>query len=111
MPFLPIRGKVGRDVNAMLLGLVQEAHDLCEAAVLQRDHVLGEALNEREEAALGVEPGVSLQLLVVRLEALDDAADAKLVVGLDSSTVHEGCLCVFIWHREPELVLGNHNEH
>lgn len=44
--------------------------------------MLGQVLIEGQEAALGIEPGVCLQLLVVGLKALDDAADAKLVVAL-----------------------------
>jgi len=44
--------------------------------------VLGEVLDEREEAPLGVEPGVRLDLLVVRLQGLNDAADAELEVAL-----------------------------
>jgi len=44
--------------------------------------VLGHVLYEGEEAALGVVPRVRTQLLVVRLQALDHAGDAKLIVTL-----------------------------
>ena len=50
--------------------------------VSHADHVLGEVLDEGEEAPLGVEPRVRAQLLVVRLEGLDHPRDAELVVSL-----------------------------
>ena len=44
--------------------------------------MLGQILHEAEEAPLGVEPGVGAELLVVRLQGLDHATDAELVVAL-----------------------------
>ena len=44
--------------------------------------MLAEVLHEAEEAPLGVEPGVGAELLVVRLQGLDHAADPELVVPL-----------------------------
>ena len=46
------------------------------------NHVLGQVLYEREETPLCVEPGVRTQLLVIRLQGLDDPRDAELVVAL-----------------------------
>lgn len=42
--------------------------------------MLGQALDEREEAALGIKPRVGLELLIVRLKALYDAAYAKFII-------------------------------
>mmetsp|Transcript_20412 Transcript_20412/g.33105 ORF Transcript_20412/g.33105 Transcript_20412/m.33105 type:complete len:259 (+) Transcript_20412:475-1251(+) len=70
------------DVLSVPLRLVQKRRDLGDGGVLDGDHVLGQVLDEGEEAALGVEPGVRLELLVVRLERLDDARDAELEVAL-----------------------------
>ena len=44
--------------------------------------MLGHVLYKGEEAALGVVPRIRTQLLVVRLQALDHAGDAELVVSL-----------------------------
>mmetsp|Transcript_13709 Transcript_13709/g.29453 ORF Transcript_13709/g.29453 Transcript_13709/m.29453 type:complete len:269 (-) Transcript_13709:1246-2052(-) len=89
----------------MAFCLIQEGHDLCEGAVFEHDHVLGQVLNQCDEAALRIEPGVSLQLLVVGLQALDDAADAKLIVAL--CTVQ--CSDDQVNDAEVEALLARHN--
>ena len=53
-------------------------------SVPDADHVLGQILHQAEEAPLGVEPGVGAELLVVGLQGLDHAADAKLVIALST---------------------------
>ena len=68
------------DVPAVYLAVVQELDALLYDGVPHTDHVLGQVLHQGQEASLGIEPGVSAQLLVVRLQGLDDSADAKLVV-------------------------------
>lgn len=47
---------------------------------LQGDHVLSHTLKECQEAALCIEPGVSFQLLALRLHGFDDSGYAKLIV-------------------------------
>jgi len=64
------------------LAVIQKLEALRDDGVPHADHVLGQVLHQAEKAALGVEPGVRAQLLVVRLQRLDDAADAELVVAL-----------------------------
>ena len=51
-------------------------------AVSQHDHVFGHVLYQRQEAALGVEPRVCPELLLVWLQTLDDSRDAELIVTL-----------------------------
>ena len=60
----------------------QELYALEQHAVAQHDHVLRHVLDERQEAALGVEPRVGAELLLVRLQRLDHARYAELVVAL-----------------------------
>jgi hypothetical protein len=55
---------------------------LIPAGLLERYHMFGEALSQRQEAALGIKPGVCAELAVVWLKALDNTADAKLIVSL-----------------------------
>ena len=62
--------------------MLQELDALLEHGVAEHDHVFGHVLYEGEEAAFGVEPRVRAQLLLVRLQRLDDARDAELVVTL-----------------------------
>ena len=50
--------------------------------VSDADHVFGQILDEGEETPFGVEPGVGPQLLVVRLQGLDDTRNPELVVAL-----------------------------
>ena len=50
------------------------------AIYLEVDHVLGHPLKKCQNAALCIEPGVSLQLSALRLHGLDDSGYAKLVV-------------------------------
>jgi len=47
---------------------------------LQGDHVLSHTLKQCQEAALCIEPGVSFQLLALRLHGFDDSGYAKLIV-------------------------------
>ncbi len=70
------------DVPPVDLTVVQELQALSNDGVPHADHMLGQVLHQAQEAALRVEPGVRAQLLVVRLQGLDDAADAELVVAL-----------------------------
>ena len=51
-------------------------------SISQHDHVLGHIFYHGEEAPLGIKPCVGPQLLLVRLQTLDDTWDAKLVVAL-----------------------------
>ena len=60
----------------------QLLQDVVHGDVLEDQHVLGHVLGQREEAALGVVPGVRVELLVVRVQRLDDARDAELEVAL-----------------------------
>ena len=70
------------DIPAVDLAVVQELQTLCDDGVPHADHMLGQVLHQAEEAALGVEPGVCAQLLVVGLQRLDHPADAELIVAL-----------------------------
>ena len=80
---LAVEGQLlGGDVLAVQLAVVQELNDVVQNLVPQRHHVLGEVLEEGEEAPLGVEPRFHAQLALVRLEGLDDAGDAEVEVGL-----------------------------
>lgn len=47
---------------------------------LQGDHVLSHTLKQCQEAALCIEPGVSLQFLALRLHGFDDSGYAKLMI-------------------------------
>lgn len=47
--------------------------------------MLCQAINKGQEATLGIEPGVCAELGTVWLQALDDSADAKLVVALQQN--------------------------
>lgn len=58
----------------------QELNDLANKGVLQKNEMLGHVLKERQKAALGVEPSVCAQLLLVGLQALHDTRDAELIV-------------------------------
>lgn len=60
--------------------LFEELKAIEERLVREEDHVLGEVLEERQEAALGVEPGLGAELLLHGLKALDHSRDAELVV-------------------------------
>lgn len=69
---------------------LQELNALSNDGVTDHDHVLGHVLNEGEEAALGIEPGVRAQLLVVGLQALYHTRNAKLVVPLRAVQCPDG---------------------
>lgn len=71
-----------RNVLACRLRLVEELQDLLHRRVLQHQQVLRQVLHQGQEAALGVVPRVRVELLVVRLQRLDDARDAELEVAL-----------------------------
>lgn len=47
---------------------------------LECNHVFHHSLKQGQKAALGIEPGISLQLLALWLHRLDDSGDAKLIV-------------------------------
>lgn len=70
------------DVPAVDLAVLEELDALLDDRVPDRDHVLRQVLDERQETPLGVEPSVSPQLFVVRLQGLDDPRNAELVVAL-----------------------------
>ena len=55
---------------------------LLNDSVPDRDHVLGQILDEREKAPFSVEPSVRPQLLVVWLQRLDDTRYPELVIAL-----------------------------
>jgi len=44
--------------------------------------VLGQSLDQAEKTALGIEPGVSSELLLEGFQTLDDTGDAEVVVSL-----------------------------
>ncbi len=67
---------------AVELAAVQKVDDVVQDRVLDDDDVLGHILQQRQQAAFGVEPRVGAQFLVERLQALDDARHAELVVSL-----------------------------
>ena len=73
----------GLDISAVDLTVVQELDTLLDDGVPHTDHVLAQVLDQGQETSLGIEPGVSAKLLVVRLQALDDSADTKLIVTLN----------------------------
>ena len=81
-------------------------------AVSQHDHVLGHVLNERQEATFRVEPRVGAKFLLVRLQALDHAGDAKFVVAFgavqgaarDSQMYH---LSVTTYHQKTKCVCAS----
>ena len=64
----------------LTLAALEELNTLVQESVFHHQHVLCHVLNERQEAALGVVPRVRSQLLLVRLEALDDSRNSELVV-------------------------------
>jgi len=64
--------------------------------LFEHEQVLGEVLNEREEAALGVVPRDAAEFLLVRTQAVHDAFYAELVVA--RLTVHRPI------HRRPSPV-------
>ncbi len=66
----------------LTLAVLEELDAFLQRRVPQHDHMFGHVLDEAEEAALRVEPRVRAQLLLVRLQRLDNARDAKLVVPL-----------------------------
>ena len=51
-----------------------------ESGVFQHDHVFRKVLNERQEAPFSIVPGVSPQLLIIRLQRLYHSADPELIV-------------------------------
>ena len=58
------------DLQPRDLCLVQELQDLVHRRVLQDEHLLAHVLRQGQEAALGVVPGVGVQLLVVGIQGL-----------------------------------------
>ena len=58
----------------------KELNDLADECVFKENQMLGHVLEKSEEAALGVEPRVGAELLLVRLQALHDARNAEFVV-------------------------------
>ena len=70
------------DVLAVKLNRVEEVQDLIERAIGEDKHVLCKRLDQREQAALGVEPGIRAELLLEGLERLDDTRHAEVVVAL-----------------------------
>ena len=56
----------------MELDRVQEVEDLIEGAVWEDEHVLGQSLDQAKKTALGIEPGVSAELLLEGFQTLDD---------------------------------------
>lgn len=72
----------GGNLLTVRLAVFQELDTLLYHSVPQHDHVFGHVLQQREETAFGVEPCVRPQLFIVRLQALDDTRDAKVVVPL-----------------------------
>ena len=47
---------------------------------LKADHVFSHSLEQGQKTALGIEPGISLQLLALWLHRLDDSGYAELIV-------------------------------
>ena len=62
--------------------MLEELNTFCERGVPQHDHVLRQVLYERQETALGVEPRVCAQFLLVRLQTFDHPRYAELIVAL-----------------------------
>jgi hypothetical protein len=52
----------GGDGLAVLVGEVEEVDHFADGGVLDHEHVLAEDFKQGEDAALGVEPGVSVEL-------------------------------------------------
>ena len=67
-------------LSGLTFTVLQELDALVQYVVSQHDHVLGHVLDERQEATFRVEPRVGAEFLLVRLQALDHAGDAKFVV-------------------------------
>lgn len=76
--------KIGRrgDLGAVEFALIEEGENVVDGLVLHEDHVFGQGFEETQETSFGIVPGVGLQLLVDRLETLDDARDAEFEVAL-----------------------------
>ena len=64
---------------------------IIDVRYLQYEHVLAHILSEREEAPLGVVPGVCVQLLVVRIQGLDDPGYTELEVPLSAVESADHC--------------------
>jgi hypothetical protein len=67
---------------AILVRRIQKVNNLTDSCVLNNDHVLGHAFKEAQNAALGIEPRVGVELFGDRLERFDDAADTEIVIAL-----------------------------
>lgn len=70
------------DVLTVELDRIEEIQDLVEGTVWQHEHVLGERLDQTQEAPLGVEPSVRAELLLERLQTLHDTRHTEVVVAL-----------------------------
>jgi hypothetical protein len=77
-----IRGCRRVNVLPVLIGAVEELENVVHGRITDCCHVLGERDSEPEKATLRVVPRVGAKLAMVRLHALHDAANAKVVVVL-----------------------------